>query len=195
MDFVNSKIESLCPREDIGLYLDGELSPNDEILLEKHIAGCDICKEELNLQKQMLSALNFAFEQKNEVELPRDFTKIIVTKAESGVKGLRCKDERSKALFLSLILLLMIAVGFSGENVKIYSILSSIGNQIATLSGFVFHFAYDISFGIAVILRNLCQKVVINSIFILLSISFLSLISIFFITRIFQKLARLKASL
>lgn len=194
MSFDKSKNESFCPREEIGLYLDGELSPDDEILLEKHIALCNICKEELNLQKQMLSALSFAFEQKNDVELPKDFTKIVVTKAESGVKGLRCKDERSKALYLSLILLLLIAVGFSGENVKIYSFFSSIGNQISTVAGFVFHFAYDISFGIAVILRNLCQKVVISSSFMLLAISFLSLISIFFIIRIFQKLGRVKAS-
>lgn len=194
MTIPNQNKNLVCPREEIGLYLDGELDAQEEILLEDHLSICGICKEELNLQKQMLSALSLAFEEKNEIEIPKNFTKIVVTKAESGVNGLRCKDERNKALFLSLILLLLITVGLSGENEKVFSILRDFSNQIITVGSFILHFTFDISFGISVILRNLCQKIVISPSFVLLTVSFLSFLTIILIARVFQKLVKEKIS-
>mgnify|MGYP001607530754 FL=1 len=104
---INNKI---CPLEEISLYLDGELSSKDEMLLELHLVNCSVCREELNSQKKMLSALSFAFAKPHEIELPKDFTKVVVTKAESGVKGLRCRKERLQALFLCSVLFLILTI-------------------------------------------------------------------------------------
>lgn len=194
MDLKTPTIEQLCPREEISLYLDGELSAKDEILLEKHFAECETCLGEFNLQKQMLSALDFAFDKRGEIELPKDFTKIVVTKAESGVKGLRSKDERFRALFLCSALFLFLILGFGTESEKIFSASNEFVSQIVTVAGFVVHLTFDISIGIAVILRSLSQKIVYTTGFIILL--FGAVVSIFLLAlpRFVVKLSRAKTS-
>ena len=194
MDSQTVTNEKICPLEELGLYLDGELSPREEILLEKHLAACESCLTELNLQKQMLSALNFAFDRREEIELPKDFTKIVVTKAESGVSGLRSKEERFRALFLCSALFLLLLLGLGAESEKILAAVSGFLSQLVVIAGFIVHLTYDISLGIAVILRSISQKIVVSSAFFVLIIG--SLLSLFLLTlpRFVDKLSRAKAS-
>lgn len=194
MDSIDSTTKKICPREEISLYLDGELSSNDEILLEKHLAQCEICLFELNLQKQMLSALDFAFDKKSEIELPKDFTKVVVTKAESGVSGLRCKEERFQALFLVFGLFSLLALGISAESGRIFSNLNGIGSQVLAIGGFLAHLFFDISFGIAVILRSLSQKIIFSSEFIVLLIGCLLSVLLITFPRFVYKFSRAKTS-
>ena len=194
MDSQTPTTKQICPREEISLYLDGELSANDEILLEKHLTDCEACLAELNSQKQMLSALNFAFDKQAEIELPKDFTKIVVAKAESGVSGLRSKEERFRALFLCLALFLLLILGFGLENEKIFSTLTSFFNQVVAIAGFIVHFTYDISIGIAVILRSLSQKVIFTNGFIILSFGGVLLLFLLTVPRFVDKLSRPKTS-
>ncbi len=77
---MNSQIvEKVCPKSEIAAYIDGELSPRQELDLELHLAACRSCAEELNEQKKLLCALDFALEDESEIELPENFTKVIVT--------------------------------------------------------------------------------------------------------------------
>src|SRR5262249_2163468 len=100
------EIISECPSLDIAAYIDGELSPDAEIALERHLATCSFCTEELNLQKQFVNALNCSLGAVPEI--PADFTKRIVTNAESNVRGLRRKSEWLNALFVCVALLFFV---------------------------------------------------------------------------------------
>lgn len=194
MDSYTPTTEKNCPHEEISLYLDGELSGNDEILLEQHLAVCETCLDELNLQKQMLAALNFAFGKREEIELPKNFTKVVVTKAESGVSGLRSKEERFQALFLCSGLFLLLIAGFSAESEKIFLTLTVFGNQITAIGGFIVHLFYDISFGLAVIFRSLSQKVIFSSAFTVLLFGALLSVLLLILPRFVYKLSRAKTN-
>ena len=52
-----NKSENFCPSPDISAYIDGELSADQELQLELHMAGCRTCSDDLNLQKSFLNAL------------------------------------------------------------------------------------------------------------------------------------------
>src|ERR1041385_2648105 len=97
---------SPCPSPEIAAYIDGELSPTDELTLEGHLLSCCICAEELNAQKELVNELNISLDR--ELELPADFTKRIVAHAESNVNGLRRPGEWLNAVFVCVALLFFI---------------------------------------------------------------------------------------
>ncbi len=168
MDLQSVKINQTCPREELSLYLDGELLAADEVVLEKHLAGCEICRTEINLHKKMLSALDFAFASEKEVELPKNFAKVVASQAESTVSGLRSKDERFRALFICTGLFLLILVGLGTESNLVFSALITISGKIAAVLTLAFHTISDFAVGLAIVFRSLSQKVVVNPIFLLL---------------------------
>ena len=183
--------EKICPRSEIAAYLDGELSAADELYLEQHFAVCETCLDELNLQKKLLSALDFAFENKyEEIELPANFTKVVVAKAESGVSGLRSKKERFWALSICSALFLLTIIGLGAESEQVFATFADIGKQLLALAGFINHFIFNITIGLAVILRCLSQKVVFSSGFIALSLlCVIALMSLSF-SRLFFRFSR-----
>jgi hypothetical protein len=178
MDLHTAKTEEICPRSEIALYLDGELIPAAEIALEKHFAECKSCLDELNLQKKMLSALDFAFDDKaEEIELPANFAKIVATTAESNVSGLRSKKERSLALFLCSAMFLAVMLGLGAETEKVFEVFRTFAEQLIVVLGFVFHFIYGLTIGLSIILKFLSQQIVFNS-----AASLLIIIGAFFIS-------------
>lgn len=158
--FTNQKV---CPRGEIAAYLDGELSPSEELLLEQHFTGCQTCLDELNLQKRLLSALDFAFENRSEIELPKNFTKVVVANAESSVKGLRSKKERFWALSLGSAFFLLTVIGLGAESNQVFDKFSVFCGQFLAVGSFLIHTIFDVAVGFAVILRSLSQKVVFSS--------------------------------
>ena len=154
----------VCPREEIAAYIDGEIAPRRELELELHFAVCSVCVAELNLQKKLLCALDSALLTEREVELPKDFTKVIVTKAESNVSGLRRPQERRNALFICAALFLPLLVGFGAETETVFATFRQFSEQILAVGGLVFHLVYDIAVGAIVILRSLSNQFVFNSV-------------------------------
>jgi hypothetical protein len=163
MDLAVATNEKNCLLTEIAAYLDGELKPHEELALEAHVANCKDCLAELNLQKQMLGALDFAFEEKAEIELPENFARVIATRAESGVCGLRSKEERFRALFVCAALFLVILIGLGGETENVLAGLGKFGEQVLAVLSFVGHFIYDFAIGIAIILRSLSRQFVSGS--------------------------------
>lgn len=164
MDLQTAKTKKICPHSEIALYLDGELSPAAEIILEKHFAECKSCLAELNLQKKLLSALDFAFDDKfEEIELPANFAKVVATTAESNVSGLRSKKERSLALFLCSAMFLAVLIGLGAETEKVFDVFRTFADQAIAVFGFVFHFIYGITIGLSIILKFLSQQLVFSS--------------------------------
>ena len=165
---MNSQTSTIEPvfcshRCEIAAYIDGELLPREEIELEKHLASCKDCSRELNEQKKLLCALDFALEKEHEIELPENFTKVVVTTAESKVSGLRRPQERSRALFVCAALFLLLLLGFGSETETVLGTFSKFAEKIFAVAGFVIHLVYDFSMGAAVVLRSLSYFFVFDS--------------------------------
>lgn len=190
MNFQTANIEEKCPRGKIALYVDGELAPREEIELEKHFAACQSCLNEVNLQKQMLAALDFAFDKKKEIELPKEFTKIIVTNAESNVSGLRSKKERRLAFLLCAVMFAVVLIGFGAETQKILKTFSQFSEQMIAVAGFVFHLLKGFVLGISLILKYFSQQILFNSPSSFLFIVAASIISLYALTRMIFRFNR-----
>lgn len=187
MELQTAKKEENCPRAEISLYLEGELTPAAEIALEKHFAECKFCLAELNLQKKMFSALDFAFDDKvDEIALPANFAKVVATAAESNVSGLRSKKERSLALILCSGMFFAVLLGLGAETEQVFGIFRTFAEQFIAVLGFVFHFIYGVAIGLSIILKFLSQQIIFSSV-----TSLLIIVGAFFIS--FVVLSRMVA--
>jgi hypothetical protein len=156
--------EELCLQTEISAYLDGELSARREQDFELHLSVCEKCADELRSQKQMLCALNLAFDAPlHSFELPQNFTKTVVVKAESNVSGLRKPEERSRAFVLILILFGFVIFGLGESLGKVVSVWQNVTEQVVVVIGFTVDLMLDVLTGSAVILRALSQKLVFDS--------------------------------
>lgn len=158
-----AKFEDSCPRADIVAYIDGELSPREEMDLEMHFAVCSVCSAELNEQKKLLCALDFALDDCEEIKLPENFTKVVVAAAESNVKGLRCPRERNRALLVCTVLFSMVVLILGAEISTTFASFGTLTEQFFAVGGFFVHLIHDIAVAATVILRSLCLQFVFKS--------------------------------
>ena len=155
-----------------------------------HLAGCQDCLTKLNDQKKMLCALDFVLEKENEIELPVNFTKVVVATAESGVSGLRRPQERSKALFVCAVLFLLVILGLGSETESVFKAVWKFGDQFLVVGGFVAHLFYDVAIGIAVIMRSLSHHIVFNSVVSIVLITAFLVVSLLAFSRIITRFNR-----
>lgn len=177
--------EKVCPREEIAAYVDGEISPREELELELHFAACKTCADELNSQKTLLCALDSFRPAKDDIELPEDFTKVVVTAAESKVSGLRRPQERRKALYVCVGLFLLFVIG--GETQALFGSVGTVAEQFARAGSFLVHFVYDITLGVTIILRSLSNQLVFNSAVSFFVITVIFLISLLTLSRLVMR--------
>lgn len=172
MSSENANEIEVCPRPEIIAYVDGELSAREELDLEMHFAACETCTQELNEQKKLLQALDFALEDERELELPENFTKVVVANAESRVSGLRRPKERFNALFICAALFLLVLLGLGSETEALIAASTKFLEQTFAVGSFFGHLIYDFAIGVTVILKSLCFQFVAHSegSFILLAI-------------------------
>jgi len=162
MNLQTAKIENVCShRSEIAAYIDGELSPREE--LELHLAVCKNCGFELNEQKKLLQTLNYVLESEKEIELPDNFTKVIVASAESKVSGLRRPQERFKALFVCAALFTLGVLGLGAETGTVFNAFARFAEQSLAVGSFVWNLIYDVSIGAAIVLRSLSHQIVYDS--------------------------------
>ena len=184
--------QETCPRSEIAAYIDGEITPWKELELEKHFAECKICRKELNSQKSLLLAVDAFREREKEIELPEDFTKVVVTTAESNVSGLRRPQERRKAFFISLALFLVISIGLGSESETVLATFRAFGAQLLAVGGFLAHLVFDIAVGVTVILRFIGHQFVFGSAFSFVFLAALFLIALWALSRLVSKYNRAK---
>ncbi len=165
MSLPNPNIENECPRDGLAAYIDGELSSREELDLEMHIADCKKCAVELNDQKRLLFALDFALEDEADFKLPENFTRVVVANAESKVSGLRCPKERFRAISVIVGLFLMFILGLGGQTKAFTNTFLKIGEQFLAVGGFALHLIYNIAVGASLILRSFFSQFVFNSSF------------------------------
>lgn len=173
--------EKVCQTSAIADYLDGELSPKAETEIELHLTACETCREELNFQKQFLGALDSELE--NLPELPENFTKTVVVKAESNVQGLRGKDERFRAVFICAGLFFLVILGLGSETKTAFSAVGGFINQVLAVGGFVVHFLFDLMVVLTVILKFISHQFSPESFFALLFFAAIIIFGLLFISR------------
>lgn len=181
------RIQNECPRDGLAAYIDGELSPREEIELERHLADCAACAFELNEQKRLLFALDFALEDEKDFELPADFTKIVVASAESEVSGLRCPQERFKAVFVIAALFLLFLLGLGGETKNVAGTFLKFGEQFLAVGNFAVHLIYDAAVAASIILRSLCSQFVYNSAVSTIFFALLFVTALFILSRLINR--------
>ncbi|HEX6126743.1 MAG TPA: zf-HC2 domain-containing protein [Pyrinomonadaceae bacterium] len=163
MEHFAQQNQTACPSPEISAYLDGELSERDELRLEIHIGQCELCREDLNLQKSFLNALDLSIEDEKSIELPSDFTKTVVVNAESRVSGLRRPHERRNAAFICAGLLIFSFVALGGNTDGAFAAAAAMADKFAAVAAAAVHFVYDIALGTAIVFRSLASNFVFGS--------------------------------
>lgn len=186
------KIKESCPRTEIAAYIDGELSPVAEMALEKHFAVCKNCEAEFNVQKKLLRALDFAFDEKSKIELPENFTKTVVIKAESNVSGLRRREERFRALYLCTILFLLVIIGLGNETETVFSTFTILFEQLLAVGSFAAHLIFDIAIALSAILRIIGGQLIYTPVFAVLTVAVFLIFSAYIFSRLLSMSDRSK---
>lgn len=158
MDHVEKNSTAACPSPEISAYIDGELSPHDELELEIHVSACRTCAEDLNLQKNFLNALDSSLDEEAEIELPKNFTKAVVANAESRVSGLRRPHEIRNAVLIctGLILFSLLALGNNAERTLIAA--AAVVDKLLAVVISAGHIIYDFALGLSIVLRSLASS-------------------------------------
>jgi len=184
MNSQTATTEKICSQtSEIAAFIDGELLPREELELELHLAVCGSCSAELNEQKKLLCALDFALENEKQFELPTNFTKIVVANAESKVSGLRRPQERSKALFVCAALFLLVLLGLGGETEMVLNTFGKFAEQFLAVGRFMWNLIYDVSVGTAIVLRSLSSQFIFNSFASLAILIVFVFLSLFLLSR------------
>lgn len=143
-----------CPIDEIAAYIDGESKPVRELELDVHFANCRKCSFELNQQKQFLCSLNSSLNQEKSFELPKNFTAVIVAKAESTVSGVRRPTELYNAIFICAGLSLFALFALGSEAGAVFAGAFTFFDQIAVVAGFLLYLIYSVFLGFVVVIRS-----------------------------------------
>lgn len=148
----------VCPTDEIAAYIDGELTSAREMELDLHFAGCANCSSELNSQKRFLRDLDLSLKHESELDLPDNFTKVVVAKAESNVTGLRRSSERFNAVFICAGLLLFVLFAMGAEAGRFIDGILSAVEGVAAVGSFFGHLFYSVFVGLTIIVRNVASQ-------------------------------------
>lgn len=188
-----AKIETTCSHSDIAAYLDGELDIAAELRLELHLASCESCFGALGEQKLVLCALNAALDGRTEIELPVNFARKITVRAESGMNGLRKREERVISAALCIMLFGLIGVvGLAGEAAGLLEILNGGLRMAASVAGFVGTVFYDFGLGAVVIIRTLTHYLISDSNLYGFGVFCVLLLSLILCSSFYLRIRRLK---
>jgi anti-sigma factor RsiW len=91
-----------CDCADVAAYLDGELRAAESESFEAHVKSCPPCAAALTEQRRLLGLLDAALSGSHkQVELPRDFTRVVAARAQSDMASVRRRPERLRAALLA----------------------------------------------------------------------------------------------
>jgi len=182
----------VCSQSDIAAYLDGELDAGAETGLENHLSECLNCFNSMREQKMVLCALNAFLDNRSQIELPVNFAKKVAVEAESGVRGLRNKEERITAFSICAALFGIISV---------IALIEGTTNSAATLDGPIrifssawlfLTFLYDVGVGLVVIFRALMRSFISDSSLSALGILTLLVLSLVLFSQFYLHFRRIK---
>lgn len=157
-------IEKICDRGVVGAYVDGELDADLTRLFEDHLESCTDCRFELRAHRLFICELDAAMSDGGEVPVPRDFSKIIATRATTDMRGVRTRSEHRKALTICIILALggFALVGATAVT-SVFRIAEKFVTTVVGLVSFVALAIYDTAAGFVVISRVVSRKMIIET--------------------------------
>lgn len=153
MEFASPNSGVVCRPDEIGRYLDGELSADRELELEMHISECDLCRDELNLQKNLVRALDDNFDLSGAPELPENFAQRISVAAVSDIGGIRSSRERWTAIAICCLLAFFAIAALGGAAGQPLNAASVAADQSFAILSAVGHFFYNIAVGVVAFIR------------------------------------------
>jgi len=156
--------EKICDRNLAGAYVDGELDADLTLLFEDHLEGCADCRFELRAHRLFVCELDAAMTGSDEVPVPRDFSRIIATRATTDMRGVRTRSEHRKALTICIILALggFALLGATALN-GVFMIAEKFVTTVFGLVAFVASAVYDTAAGLVVIFRVVSRKFIIET--------------------------------
>lgn len=135
------------------------MSPDEELEFERHLAECSDCLTELNEQKSFLQALALSIDKEPDIELPQNFTKRIVTSAESSVEGLRARKERPTAFVIVATLLVLLFAMLGSETLRAFAPVAAFIEQAGIVIAVIGNFVYSLVVGISVFVKSASAQV------------------------------------
>jgi predicted anti-sigma-YlaC factor YlaD len=187
------KIETVCSQSDLAAYLDGELDAAAEARIETHLSACEDCFNALKEQKMVLCALNAALDNRIQIELPVNFAKKVAVRAESGLNGLRKREERWMAVTLCVLLFGLIgAVGLAGEASGVIEFFAGGVKVVSSVGGLVWGVFYNAGLGAVVIIRTLTRYLLSDSNVSLLGILLVLILSFILCSSFYLRFRRFK---
>ena len=157
-------IDKICDRNLAGAYVDGELDTDLTLLFEDHVETCADCRFELRAHRFFVCQLDAALTDSSEIPVPRDFSRIIATRATTDMRGVRTRSEHGKALTICVVLALggFALLGATALN-AVFRLAEKFVATFFGLAGFVATAVYDIAAGLVVISRVVSRKVIIET--------------------------------
>ncbi len=154
---VGDGARAACGCSDVAAYLDGELGVAESASFESHLKACAPCAAALAGQQRLLLLLDAAFSraQHRHVEVPADFTRVAVARAQSDMTRVRRPSEKGRALALCLALgaaaFALLGAGFWGE---LLSLALPAAHAASALSDMTLHATGSAASGTRVVLRG-----------------------------------------
>jgi anti-sigma factor RsiW len=158
-------VEKICEQNLIGAYVDGELNADLTVLLEDHLESCADCRFELRAHRLFVCELDAALtDGGGEVPVPRDFSRIIATRATTDMRGVRTRSENRKAFTICVILALggFALLGATALN-SVFMIAAKFVATAFGVVGFVATAVYDTAAGLVVIFRVVSRKYIVET--------------------------------
>jgi anti-sigma factor RsiW len=156
---------TICERNLIAAYVDGELEEIATLRFEDHLQGCAPCRAELRAHRLFVCELDAALTGSSaEIPVPANFSRMIAARASSDMSGVRTRSENRKALGICIILAL---AGFALLGARASGAIFVVVEKFVTTSLGVISFAvtavYDTVAGLALIFRVLSRKIIIET--------------------------------
>ncbi len=164
MEIVRNRATSECDPLSSFRYLDGDLSAEETIAFESHLAVCSECLAELNENKSLALALDNAFVATTVPAIPEDFAKRVSAAAVNDIASIRTPRERyvSIAICATLFLGALAAVGGS-LNASTADAVGAWEKSYFVLSFFV-SVVYTVFHGVIVFLRPIASSPLLSTI-------------------------------
>ena len=146
-----------CDCSDVAAYLDGELGVAESASFESHLKSCALCAAAHAEQQRLLCLLDAAFSRAHHrhVEVPADFTRVAVARAQNDMTRVRRRSEKGRALALCLALS---AVAFALLGASFWGELAALARPSAhaasALSDMTLHATGSAASGTRVLLRG-----------------------------------------
>lgn len=144
MQFPNDNSNIGC--EGLDRYLDGEMPAIERTSFAAHIDSCRACSIEVELHRGI-------GKMPEEIILPKDFSKVVATTAESQVSGLRKRKERNTALAI-IAGLSVILFAVLGANLRTFLGMLIFGiEQVGSFLYVIVTFTLNLVMGVVVIVK------------------------------------------